>query len=264
LLACGGSETSTGSTGGSGAAGTGGSGGASSSSGSAHPGSPHAPPNCLEGYIACGEVCAHLDDDSRHCGACDEPCDHGSGCVGGLCVEGQGCAFPTIRCGEGCFQPRLDAANCGACDNRCADAALCVDGACHDGGGDGRSCEAALAWDTNAVNESVGFHFSPPLTDEHTFSCAGSGPLPTRWFRFTAAQEATDIEIRSSGADDYVLEVFSAASCAATSRIGCDDDGEAPDPKLKSAPTVEGAEYWVGVGVKGAWSGEPAVIRVDF
>jgi hypothetical protein len=261
LLALPGCGDDGGATGGSGGAGT----GAGPGSGGAlpHPAEPHTPATgCKAGYQQCGDVCAHLEDDARHCGDCDAPCMGTQGCVAGECVEGQGCLAGTASCGDACVKPSANASHCGSCDNRCADSDLCVDGACAEGGGDGTSCDAPLFWDFEA-EESVGFHMSPALSTDHTFECGPLEPIQTRWFRVTATMEDTDVEIRSASPDDYVLEMFADPGCPAASLVACSDDDDGALPKLTDPPTMPGGTYWIAVGIKGKWSGTSAELRGD-
>ena len=213
--------------------------------------------------MPCGDVCAHVEDDPRHCGGCDISCLTGSeGCVGGSCVEGAPCEG--VSCDGVCLDPAVyrNADHCGSCDNRCADDALCVAGVCVAGGGDGTTCGSPLFWDF-AAEETAGFRMSPALSSEHTFQCGPLEPVRTRWFRLTATKDdETNIDVRSAGVDDYLLEVYSDVGCASEALLGCDDNADAPDPALEP-PTSEGATYWIAVGVKPTWSGAPATLRGD-
>ncbi len=262
IAACGGDGAASSGAGGTGPGGT----TTGAGAGIPDPGSPHTPATgCHDGFTACGDVCAHVVDDWRHCGQCDHTCQTGEGCVGGQCVVGQGCfeAGAVLQCGELCTSSYGDADHCGSCDNHCGDVELCVDTACAAGGGDGTSCASPLFWDV-AAEETAGFRFSSALTVPHTFTCGPLEPVPTRWFRFTATKSNTRVEIRSDQTDDYILEVFSSAACDASALVGCNDNrsGSDTDPELPIT-TTEGATLYVAVGVIGAWSGEPAQIHVD-
>lgn len=43
---------------------------------------------CTAPAIECGMVCANLDNDSKHCGDCDNDCLSGHACIGGQCESG--------------------------------------------------------------------------------------------------------------------------------------------------------------------------------
>ncbi|MEZ4444518.1 MAG: hypothetical protein R3B72_35920 [Polyangiaceae bacterium] len=253
-----------------------GSGGASSSSaggetssstgagGGVDQGSPHTPATgCLEGFVECDGICADQSNDGSHCGECGNACFNqsaGLGCVGGECVESS-CTYGAV-CGDACVTNRSsNADHCGSCFNQCASDGLCAGGTCVDGGGDGSSCASPLFWNVDD-DESVGFRFTPALTTEHLFTCGPLDPLPTRWFRFTANDTETGVEVRADGADDFIIEAFDAATCAPVASIGCNDDDAGANPQLTLA-TAAGGTYFVAVGLKGSWSGRSATFRAD-
>ena len=245
------------STGGGGADGSGGPGGSFPELGE-----PHTPATgCHAGYAACGEVCAHLEDDSRHCGGCDNACPAGS-CVDGQCQDDGLCVFQPV-CGGVCVAASWNPDHCGSCMNSCADDAVCVEGVCVDGGGDGTSCQSPLFWNLEA-EEDAGFRMTPGVTVEHTFECGPLEPLPTRWFRFTATDDDSRVKVRTEGPDDYIVEVYGDESCSQDDLLGCNDDetGGDPEPELDLV-SVPGQTYWVAVGIKGTWSGSPANLRLD-
>jgi hypothetical protein len=258
---CGSGSGGSGGVGGSG--GAGGSGGSSSSG--FEPGSPHTPATgCHEGFVACGDVCANLAEDGRHCGACGNPCMFEEGCVGGTCVGGQGCVHTDVSCDGMCTAPYENADHCGSCGNRCSDKQLCADGNCKAAGGDGTSCASPLFWDSEE-DESAGFRFTPGTTVPHTFGCSPEKALPTRWFRFIAPKDNTNVRIYGAEGDDYLIELFSGPACDASVFVGCNDQkgsipGELP---VIDISTMEGTPFFVAVGLKGTWSGEPAEIHVD-
>ena len=119
-----------------------------------------------------------------------------------------------------------------------------------------------MFWDVEA-EEQAGFKMWPSQSTEHTFSCGPAGAVPTRWFRFQAPKDDTSVEVRMS-TDDYILEVFSAATCDAAAFQGCNDNQAAADvlPKVDIV-TTEGTSFYVAVGGLGTWSGAPAQLRVD-
>ena len=43
---------------------------------------------CVEGLVACGDLCVDLKTDPEHCVACNAACDPGDGCLDGACVSG--------------------------------------------------------------------------------------------------------------------------------------------------------------------------------
>lgn len=247
--------------------GPGGSGGtAGTAGGTAHgqldPGSPHTPATgCHDGFVACGDVCAHLADDSRHCGACFNDCVVEDGCSGSACVTGQGCLLGETLCDGVCSTLFRNADHCGSCGNRCADVQLCVDSTCLSAGGDGTSCQSPLFWDADA-EESAGFRFAAAATVPHAFGCAAGGPLPTRWFRFIAPKDNTNVSVRAD-TDDYVIEVFSGPACDASVLVACNDEEEPGTEPRIYLTTTPGTPFLVAVGLKGTWSGKPAWIKVD-
>lgn len=233
--------------------------------GTPDPGHVHtAAAGCQPDYVACGATCAKTQDDSRHCGACDKGCAYEAGCEDGACKMGLGCLGTKVLCAGVCRQTSSDANHCGSCDNRCADAALCADSACIAGGGDGSRCDKPLFWN-NEDHERVGFRMSAALSSLHTFVCGPLEAIPTRYFRFTATKEKTDIEVYSDKLDDYILEVFTDGKCAPSSSTACNDDGRAPDPQLQNLPTQVGKTYYIAVGLKNAatWSGRSVTMKID-
>jgi hypothetical protein len=236
--------------------------------GSVDPGSPHTPATgCKDGYVACGEVCADVTNDARHCGGCDQACastcsDLDCGCAGGMCIAGQGCPFgPT--CGGVCLEVSAyaNADHCGGCDNRCGDVELCIESACVESEGDGTSCASPLFWNVDA--ETAGFRMSPAVTSPHTFTCGPLDSVPTRWFRVTAQNDGAEIEVSGHPADDFVIEIFSDAACDDGARLGCGDAPVGEEDSLDIDAISEGKTYWVAVGIKGTWSGTPAMFHID-
>lgn len=261
--ACGDDGASSGSGGSSSSSGTGAS-SPSGAGGGVDQGSPHTPATgCRPGFVECGGICADQSNDGSHCGGCGNACfDQGAelGCVGGECVPSD-CNYGAI-CGDDCVTNRSsNADHCGSCFNQCASDALCAGGSCVDGGGDGSSCASPLFWNVDD-DESVGFRFTPALTSQHVYSCGPLGALPTRWFRFTANDTETGVEVRADGADDFIIEGFDAATCAPAASIGCNDDDSGTNPQL-TLVTTPGATYFVAVGLKGSWSGRSATFRAD-
>ena len=90
---------------------------------------------CAAGESSCasdgGTLCAALDRDPAHCGACGVACTGGALCTAGVC----GCAAGEARCGERCVDTSVDREQCGACGMACAPQAFCAQGRCQCGGG---------------------------------------------------------------------------------------------------------------------------------
>lgn len=235
-----------------------------SSSGGTGPleGSLHTPESgCKDGYLACGDVCSHVEDDSRHCGSCEGRCiDANQGCVEGRCVANQGCSYGKYTCGGECVDAP-NAYHCGSCDNRCGAGALCVEGACLAQERDGTSCAAPLLWDVED-SEKAAFRMDT-RTAPHTFECGPLAPIPTRWFRFTAPKNGSSVEVRGATGTDFVLELFSASSCDAPVRMACNDNADGLDPELDGDSVEKGKTYYVAVGLKSGPADASATLRID-
>lgn len=86
--------------------------------------------SCVEGECQCpaerqcGDLCADLQNDARHCGGCDNECAVGSACVDGECA----CAGEV--CNGACVDLGSDAVHCGACGVSCFSHEECVEGEC--------------------------------------------------------------------------------------------------------------------------------------
>jgi hypothetical protein len=71
---------------------------------------------CPAGNTICGNDCADLQTDERHCGACGNACGAGETCCNGACRDLD-----------------TDMNHCGSCGKRCSGAFhICEDGICHD------------------------------------------------------------------------------------------------------------------------------------
>jgi len=70
---------------------------------------------CKSGFTDCSGVkgCKSLQNDSKHCGACNTVCDGSERCCSGVCVD---------------LQTSND--HCGACGNACLEDEGCVEGVC--------------------------------------------------------------------------------------------------------------------------------------
>jgi hypothetical protein len=83
---------------------------------------------CGASEVLCGTSCVTLDDDPRHCGACNTTCGAGEVCVDGAC--GVTCPAGRTSCEGACRDLETDRAHCGACDAACGAGQACVSGAC--------------------------------------------------------------------------------------------------------------------------------------
>lgn len=273
--ACGDDGASGGSGGGGGGAGAGASTGPGAGTGlaSVDPGSPNNPDEgCLEGFTACGDVCADLTNDYRHCGGCDASCaladtvEVTTYCVEGACVpvpcEEPGCYCTSATCDGECRTNLFrDADNCGGCDNQCAADELCADSRCFASGGRGTSCDDPLLLNPEDV-EAVGFRWSEGLASDHVFVCGPLESVPTRWFRVTVQDDRLSLKLQTDAGDDYIVEVFDAATCDETASVAC-SDGETGDDVRLGLDIDEGSTFWIAVGLKNESSGEAAILDVE-
>ena len=84
-------------------------------------------PDCSAGKTACGNDCADVQADAKHCGGCDTVCAPNQVCVAGGCQ----CREGTTGCfNDGCVDLTSDARNCSACGNACALGFACANNAC--------------------------------------------------------------------------------------------------------------------------------------
>jgi hypothetical protein len=267
--ACGDSDPSA-SGGGSGTTAT------TSASGGAFPGDPHTPATgCDPGFVPCGDVCARVEDDGRHCGACDTPCNlttpENDGCVAGACTgtacategdapcpEGQGCATGP-KCDGRCVDDDTNVDHCGSCTNRCADAALCIEGTCTPTGS-GTACGEALTWDAG-TQEDVGFRFSSGLSVPHVFACAGSDPLPTRFFRVQTPQDVLQVRARAFDGTPVAIEIFDEVACNGAASVACAPPADLAQVAAPQAPV--GSTRWIAVGLGGVAADQAAAISID-
>jgi hypothetical protein len=182
----------------------------------------------------------------------------GYGCVDGACVNGGGCPVG-IACGGTCVTPGSSLDDCGSCQNACADSQVCYKGSCRDGQGTGASCASPFVVppdDDDFESRTAAF------TGMHTFSCGPLAPVPTRFFRWTAPHaDKIDLKVRIAlPTDNYVLEVFSAASCDAAARLACNDDKTADDLRPEVTFQAEGGKtYFVALGRIAATSPKVAI-----
>lgn len=95
--------------------------------------------DCLVQFVAeaeagpscetCGGIqCIDLENDSKHCGACDAPCEAGTVCAQGSCVDA--CEAGTTLCETSCVDLETDELHCGTCGRRCGAGSSCQDGEC--------------------------------------------------------------------------------------------------------------------------------------
>lgn len=219
---------------------------------------------CREGFTACTAtapgVCAHLDDDFDHCGTCGTPCQGGS-CVAGACAPtSQVCPFGAM-CGGECIRDRhKNVDQCGSCFNRCASGSLCLGGACVAPEGNGSSCASPLLWDVEA-EENAGFRLDFDVQSTFVHPCGPLSPIPTKWFRFTAPKDSTNVSVRPSvSTDKLVITLFSSSACNSGVVVGC--SAKTPAPFL-DVPGTEGTTYFVGVGAVSVTAGTAASMKVD-
>ncbi len=227
--------------------------------------SSHTPQSgCREGFASCTSrapgVCAHVQDDYEHCGACDRRCQEGS-CIAGKCEADSGvCRFGAL-CGPDCIAGRhKHVDHCGSCFNRCAGNSVCVGGECVTGQGDGSSCASPLIWDVEA-EEHAGFRldFAPGSTFVHP--CGPLTAIPTKWFRFTSPKSGTNVSVDSTIASDrFVMTVFSSAACDESVVVACSNDKVEPSVDL---PNSQGKTYFVAVGAVSVTQSGAASVRVD-
>lgn len=274
--ACGDDGASGGSGDGGGGAGSGPSSGPGAGTGlaSVDPGSPHTPETgCFEGFTACGDVCADLTNDYRHCGACETTCafvdtlEVTTHCVEGACVpvpcEDPGCYCMSAICDGACRTGMsYDADNCGSCANQCADDELCTDGQCAEAGGRGASCGDPLILDVDEV-ERIGFRWSAVAASDHVFVCGPLEAVPTRWFRVTVPAEELEIAIEGDPLDDYIIEVFTDESCAEEVSLSCSDGEVGDEVEITDIAVTPGSTFWIAVGLKNEWTGVSGMINIE-
>lgn len=86
---------------------------------------------CVDGAVACGDVCVQLPSSAEHCGACGNACAAGEICDVGRCrASAEGCSTGLVLCGSGCFDLSSTDEHCGACDTACPAEAECEASAC--------------------------------------------------------------------------------------------------------------------------------------
>lgn len=84
-------------------------------------------PSCCFGAVECGGVCANLQKNANHCGACGKSCTASEVCSAGACVA---CPESSTQCPEQCANLHGDPFNCGACGKVCAASESCLAGTC--------------------------------------------------------------------------------------------------------------------------------------
>lgn len=85
---------------------------------------------CKEGKTKCGQDCAVLQANAKHCGACDNACANGEVCMLGECKKFCGIGYE--NCNGACAQLKKAGDHCGRCGNDCQDKKVCSDGSCQD------------------------------------------------------------------------------------------------------------------------------------
>lgn len=84
---------------------------------------------CRPGEIPCGPNCINVNEDIKHCGACNKACASGERCAQGQCVTSCPQATPTV-CGNSCINTQNHREHCGACGQTCAEGQICFAGQC--------------------------------------------------------------------------------------------------------------------------------------
>ncbi|TNE45514.1 MAG: hypothetical protein EP343_26730 [Deltaproteobacteria bacterium] len=85
---------------------------------------------CKEGKTRCGQDCAVLGANSKHCGACNNACADGEVCMLGECKKFCGIGYE--NCNGGCVQLKNTGDHCGRCGNDCQDKKVCSNSACEE------------------------------------------------------------------------------------------------------------------------------------
>lgn len=216
---------------------------------------------CRDGFKPCGDVCADLQTDNRHCGTCESKCGYVDGgstwCVEGKCAPATASSCTKLTCDGACVSASsID--HCGSCFNQCADSELCLRDKCIDAAGDGGSCETALL---ASDDEAFEFRYPPQLRDNHVFRCGNGSPSPTRWFKWKASRDQkVTFEVQGAApGDDYILEVFDAAGCAEGNQVGCNRGGL---PEL-NVDVKSGITYFIAIGQLNAPSNKLPSFRAD-
>lgn len=89
-------------------------------------GCPPQGPVCSQGLSRCGEGCADLAADRRHCGGCGLQCGTGEVCQEGQCQ----CQPGSTRCQGECVVTATDPQHCGDCGKACAAGQSCQASSC--------------------------------------------------------------------------------------------------------------------------------------
>ncbi len=85
---------------------------------------------CKEGKTKCGQDCAVLSANAKHCGACDNACADGEVCMLGECKKFCGIGYE--NCNGGCVQLKNTGDHCGRCGNDCQDKKVCSNSTCEE------------------------------------------------------------------------------------------------------------------------------------
>ncbi|WP_437677561.1 MXAN_6577-like cysteine-rich protein [Sorangium sp. So ce131] len=252
--------------GGGGAGGEGGEGGRGESDG-----------GCDEGETDCAGVCADLESNPRHCGACGEECAEGQICADGEC----GCGEGLEDCDGACVSLQSDMANCGACGESCSPSQQCVEGACtcSEGlaecgvacanlqtselhcGACGVACERGAFCQEGACSCVLGtteeITSSLPLTltgttvggeTNYGLACVAAGSSE-HVYLFTAPEHGTYTMDTFGSGFDTALGVVGAVDCA---QLGCNDDAQGAQSKLRVILTEGQSVLVVVTGFDGA------------
>ena len=81
---------------------------------------------CRSPLISCRGICIHPQQNSLHCGACENSCQSGTACLLGRCE----CLQSQSLCGGRCTDTSSDPQHCGACGMTCSPTQVCTQGRC--------------------------------------------------------------------------------------------------------------------------------------
>ena len=83
---------------------------------------------CPGTLTKCGPACVDINQDTKHCGGCFQPCPGGYLCSKRMC-----CPFMSTNCGNKCVMTAQNDAHCGGCNKPCTTPKqACTNGHCCD------------------------------------------------------------------------------------------------------------------------------------
>lgn len=202
---------------------------------------------CRVGFTPCGNVCADLSSDFRHCGRCNNDCSKpGSSqpCGAGTC--GTACQAGLLSCQGTACSPPFDAyLSCGSCGNRCTDTEACVrlDAGyeCIEGNGSSSHCNGPTIVPPGSAT-SVGLVFRSSSLSTAPVSCLGDKYVPARWVRFTAGPNQGGVSLHrvKAGSSSWALEL--SEDCA-TNLLGCSVSTTNGMPSISTTSLKAGRTY---------------------